>query len=199
MNEFYKDYIKNDQLRNIEKMNSINDGNRSLFESIANPEVIVALTDWINNTNVDCILIGGLALSYYIKPRTTFDIDMLFLNELEIPTNVNNFKRTREQAFQHNRTHVEIELITPEFINTPQNVIDKVFETALNIDGIKVTSISGLIALKLGRFKLTDQSDISLLVEYSQSTNKEIDLSIFNLSQDRLNKYEDLLKRIRNI
>jgi|LakMenEpi03Aug12_release.lakeMendotaPanAssembly.Ray.scaffolds.fasta_scaffold3914561_2 hypothetical protein len=33
-------------VRNIEKMNETNNGNRSLFESVFNQEVLASLTDW---------------------------------------------------------------------------------------------------------------------------------------------------------
>jgi hypothetical protein len=57
-----------------------NDGFRSLYESAVYPELSIALEDWKRNCN-DGILIGGLAYSYYCKPRKTEDIDCLFLSE----------------------------------------------------------------------------------------------------------------------
>ena len=184
-----KDY--DNFLRNIEKMNDVNDGSRSLNESIISPEVLNALNDWIDNQESECVLIGGLALSFYIKPRYTMDVDILFLSKNDIPEKVEGFKRHRKSALQHNKTHVEIELITPEIINTTHGLIKKVFETSILRNGIRIASPSGIVALKLGRFNLQDQADIAALVDYV-----DIDLTLYNLSSNLIDLYEDLLKRL---
>ena len=162
-------------LRNIEKMNYVNDGTRSLTESIISPEVISALNDWINNQESNFVLIG-LSLSYYVKPRFTVDVDVLFLSSEEIPDKVDNFKRNRKSAYQHNKTHVEIELITPQLIDISLEFAKSIFDTSIMNDGIKIASPSGIIALKLGRFSLQDQSDMVDLTNYE----KNIDLLPYN-------------------
>lgn len=188
--DFYKSIFPN--IRNIEKMNTINYGNRSLFESVVNSEVLLALKDWKNNNASNYVLIGGIALSYYVKPRFTQDVDILFLSKNDIPNTVNKFKKHRPNAFQHNKTHVEIEVFTSEFISIDQHIVNTVFETSNIIDGIKVASIDGLIALKLNRFKLQDQADIEALIEYSIQTNFTIDLTKYNLSENLLNKFQSI-------
>jgi hypothetical protein len=90
-------------MRNIWKMNWKNDGFRSLYESAIYPEVIIALEDWKQYNNSNCVLVGGLALSYYIKPRQNQDIDIIFLTEKDIPTNVYGFKRNRLHSFEHKK------------------------------------------------------------------------------------------------
>ena len=106
------------KLRNIAKCNHPNDGTRSLLESVLANEVVDALSDWKNNTDTSkYVLIGGLALSYWVKPRTTSDVDILFLSKADIPMYVDGFKRTRPGAFIHLKTHVEIEVLSPETIN----------------------------------------------------------------------------------
>jgi len=174
-------------LRNIEKMNDINRGNRCLFESIVSTEVLQALSDWISNSKSDFVIIGGLALSYYIKPRMTMDVDVLFLSSEDIPDKVEDFKRHRPSTFQHNKTHVEVEVITPKLINTSIELIKKVFETAENQNGVKIASPSGIVALKLGRFNRQDQADIENLKQ-----NYDIDLTPFNLSQEFIDKYNTI-------
>jgi len=174
-------------LRNLGKMNHVNDGTRSLFESILPVEVIDALHDWIENNDTKCVLIGGLALSYYIKPRYTSDVDVLFLSKNDIPNEVYKFKHHRPSAYQHNKTHVEVEAVTPELINTTIDTIQAVFDTAKDVDGIKVASPSALIALKLGRFSRQDQADIEGLTQFVGYNN--VDLEPFKLSQELLNKY----------
>lgn len=177
------------KLRNVEKMNNVNDGTRSLYESVMAPEVISALEDWKKYNDSDCILIGGMALSYYIKPRYTQDVDVIFLSKKDIPKEVYNFKRHRDGAFQHNKTHVEIEVLTPESINTPLILVQKIFNTAIIDDesGLKIASPEGIIALKLGRFKLQDQADIEALKTY-----KNIDLSYFDLSDELIKRFDSI-------
>jgi len=147
----------------IDKMNRVNDGSRTLFESIAIPEVSKALEDWSRSTQ-DCVLIGGCAVGYYAKPRSTFDVDVLFLTDSDIPLSVDGFKKTRGHAFQHNKTHVEIELVTPELIHISRHLVQKVFDTARVSDGVRIASPQGLVALKLGRFSRQDQTDIETLM-----------------------------------
>lgn len=190
-----KEFREFSNLRNIEKMNSFNDGTRTLSESIAVPEVEMALNDWIKNNESDCVLIGGLALSFYMKPRETMDIDVLYLSKNDIPMSMNDFKRTRKSAFQHNRTHVEVELVSPQLINTPVELIQKVFDTSNIIGGIKIASPSALIALKLGRFNLQDQTDIQNLMKYTK-----IDISEFlqYLSQKDIDNYDISINYFKN-
>jgi hypothetical protein len=176
-------------VRNIGKMVSMNDGNRSLNESIMSIEVIEALEDWYLYNNSDCILIGGIALSFYIKPRFTQDVDVLFLSDTDIPDSVEKFKAHRKGAFQHNKTHVEIEVITPESINTTKDTVEAVFNTANLVDGVKIASPSGLVALKLGRFSLQDRADIYELYKYGP-----IDLTPFHLSDILIKRFYDLIK-----
>ena len=175
-------------MRNIEKMNRINDGERTLYESIQIPEVIEALKDWKNNTKCDYVLIGGLSYSYFCKPRSTTDIDLLFKNSYDIPDIVNKFKRHRKGAFQHNKTHVEVEVISPETINTDIRLVEVVLETSIQENGIRIASPSGIIALKLGRFSRQDQADIEALKEYTT-----IDLTPFNLSQELIEKFNSII------
>lgn len=179
------------EFRIIDKMNTINI-NRTLFESVIMPEVEVALKNWIENNDGDCVLIGGLALSYYVKPRSTTDVDILFLSYNNIPEKVDKFKKHRNLAFQHNLTHVEIETVTPESINVPIEIVEKVFDTAIISDNIKIASPSGLVALKLFRFNRQDQADIENLI-----INTDIDLNQFNIPINLLMKYNKIKKSIK--
>ena len=152
--------------RDLIKANTVNDGSRSLFESIMVPEVDRAFKDWIRNTaDVKYVLIGGVALSYYVKPRTTTDADLLFMSPEDIPATVEGFKRTRPGAFTHKLTHVEIEVLTPQAINLPPTIAQAVYDHANVREGIRIASPSGLVATKLGRFKLQDQADIAALID----------------------------------
>lgn len=170
---------KNYKMRNLYKMNDINDGTRTLYESIISTEIIDTFEE-LKKSNINFILIGGLALSYYVKPRFTTDIDLLFLSKDDFPIYLNNFSKNRSHSFLNKKTNIEVELLDSTFINIPNDIIKKVFDTAKNVDGIKIASPSGLIALKLFRFNRQDQADIENLID-----NCEIELSIFNLPNEQ--------------
>jgi len=169
----------------IDKQKTPNDGNRTLFESVVHADVIKALETWLENDINKCVLIGGVALSYYVIPRMTQVIDMLFLSKDDIPQQLDGFKRTRNGAFQHKITHVEVEVVTPEYINLRRDLAEKIVETSIRRDGIFIASPEGLIVSKLGRFKLQDMTDIENLI----LSQKEIDLSGFNLTEEELDKF----------
>lgn len=152
-------------LRDLKKTNSANNGTRSLLESILSSEVAQAVSDWKQYASHQGVLIGGLALSYYVKPRYTSDGDFLYLTPSDVPIDVEKFKRTRNGAFQHNKTHVEIEVLSPSSINMSNELATQIFNTAIVRDGFKIASREGLIAAKLDRFKLQDRADISNLLQ----------------------------------
>lgn len=110
------------------------------------------------------VLIGGLALSYHVKPRMTEDIDLLFLGEQDIPTNVAGFERSQGREFSHGATGVKVDLFTPALLGIPLDVARKVVRTAL-VDDVRIASPSGLVALKLYRLNSQDKADIAALGE----------------------------------
>jgi len=178
------------KLRDIRKMNTINDGTRTLSESIAIPEVASALLDWKKETGLTGILIGGCAVSYYARPRGTTDVDYLFLVESDIPNDVKGFKRIRKGAFEHRDTGVEIEVITPSSINISQELVKYVFKTANLIDGIRIASPSGLVALKLQRLKKYDEGDIVALVELGS-----VDLTDAPITDEQRKFYVQIIQK----
>jgi hypothetical protein len=152
--------------RNLSKLRSINDGTRTLTESIAVPEVQRALDLYItNDTTNDRVLIGGCAVSYYAKPRATMDVDFLYKTKEDIPQEVDGFRRYRNGAFEDKKNNVEIEVIAPENINLDKDIVNKVFSTYEVKGGVKIASVTGLIALKLQRLGRYDAGDIAALVE----------------------------------
>jgi hypothetical protein len=138
-----------------------NDGTRTLFEAVVSPEVVKALRDWSaqNNTGV---LIGGLALSHYGRPRATQDVDILMLSDSDIPEKIPDL----------------IKIVTPTLVNVASTVFEKVIDTAIESDGVKIASPSGIVALKLNRFSLQDRADIVELIRFTT-----IDISGFDLPQ----------------
>lgn len=181
------------RLRKITKMKTSNDGNRTLYESIMMPELVSTLKDW-KKIDAKAVLIGGLALSYHVRPRMTQDLDFMFLSSEDIPDKVSGFKRIRPHAFQHNKTHVEIKLITPDFVNVPKKVVQNVFDTSIESDGINISSVSGLVALKLFRLSFQDKADIVALI----NSGKNIDLTNFELPSEKMNQFYDLVRDAKN-
>lgn len=173
------------KLRDLFKMNGINDGTRTLIESVVSNEVEQAVKDWNANTsNLNCVVIGGIALSYYGKPRSTTDNDLLFMSATDIPQYVEGFKRTRAGAFTHKGTSVEIEVLTPQSINMPVELAKAIIDNAKIENGIRIATPSGLVASKLKRFSRQDKADIEQLLAISK-----IDLSPYPIPQELLDKF----------
>ena len=150
------------RLRNLAKMQTVNDGTRSLIESVMNPEIIAALRDWAKSTPSG-VLMGALGLSFHCTARYIGDIDFLFLERADVPKAVGGFSRIRS-GFQHNRTHIRVDIFTPPSINVPRDVVEQVMRTATRSNGIRVASASGLVALKLFRLGMRDKADIVGLI-----------------------------------
>lgn len=185
-------------LRNLYKMRWKNDGFRTLFESVVYPEVLEALKDWkmFNPNNEKCVLIGGLALSYYEKPRPTQDLDLIFMSETDFPTEVYKFRKNRQHAFEHIKTHVEVELLTPTHLNVTKEIFKHVFDDAIESDGIQVASPISLIVMKLGRFSNQDQTDIKNLYEYCLENDINTDISKYNLDKESVDRYNKLTESL---
>lgn len=169
--------------RVVQSWSIINDGTRTLLESILFPEVALALQDWKRANIKNCALIGGLALSFHGRPRTTDDGDFLFFSYGDIPSEISGFKRTRDHAFRHNSTHVEIEVLDPDFLGFSTELVQKIINTAEVHDGISVASKEGLIVSKLKRFSRQDQADIEHLIRAGA------DLSSWDVPEDFFKKY----------
>lgn len=170
-----------------------NDGFRTLNESIIHKEIIQALDDWKKYNNSDCVLVGGVALSYYLVPRLTEDLDLIFMTENDIPTTVVGFKKIREHSFLHLKTHVEIEVLTPEYLNKSIKMFKTTFEESIESDGIKVANPRALIALKLNRFKSQDKTDIENLLNYCKENNMSLDMTNYDLNKNEVNNLNSLL------
>lgn len=146
-------------------MNGPNDGTRSVAASIMSREVIAALDDWRKSVDVAPLLIGGVAFGYHARPRFTSDIDLLFLSDSEIPEAVPGFKKVSKHRFRHNETHVEVEIVTPQYVNGSARLFRKVNNTAVLRDGVRIPTVHGLIAMKIVRFDRQDKADIEQLLK----------------------------------
>lgn len=171
-------------------------GFRTVSESILYPEIEVALNDWKSNCNSNYVLIGGLAFSFYLKPRPTQDIDLIFLSSEDIPDHVFGFKRTRKHAFTHIKTHVEVEVLTPTHINSSTKRFQKVFDTAIESEGVKIASPLSLIVLKLSRYNERDRADISELIRYCKENNLSLDDTDYDLNLVEISRFEESIKSV---
>lgn len=170
-------------MRNIKEMQVANDGTRTLLASALVPELVSALSDWNQDQTCHDVLIGGLAMSYWVKPRYTQDVDLLILNhDVHNIADSPRFKRIRPHAFEHRPTGVEIEVLTPEFLNLPVKVAESVTLTAVLKSGQHIASPKGLIALKLARFSLRDQADIQDLMPVMDTSISEHTFKDWGLS-----------------
>lgn len=160
----------------------------TFVESIVVPEVGAAFNDWVKNApKGDYVFIGGNVVGYYSKPRATMDVDVLFKGN-NTPTEVAGFKLIRPHAFQHNNTHVEVEVLSAGFLGIPTELVQKVFDTAVEINGVHLPSVEGLVALKLMRGSMRDLGDIEAIIE-----KHNINLINWPVPQDKLQRAEQLL------
>lgn len=165
---------------------------RTLLESVLVPEIASALDSWKNNTsdiNDKWMLIGGTMMGYYVRPRMTTDVDVIFMEEEDIPQKVTGFKRSRAHAFTHNQTHVEVEVLTAEYLKIPKETVNYAFKTSLTTEGMRVPSVEGLVALKLCRASFQDLADIENLCSHHK-----INLFGWPLPKDKLEYVEQQLK-----
>lgn len=183
-------------MRNVGNFKWLNDGIRSVYESIIYPEVEEALNDWKKHSNSNCVLIGGLAYSFYCKPRATQDIDLLFLSFGDIPNYVIGFKRTRNHSFQHNKTHVEVEVLDTEYLGLSEDIVRKVFDDAVESDGIKVASPKSIVALKLNRYNQRDKSDIDDLLKYLLRLGDDLNFDDYPLTDDQISKLNNSISNL---
>jgi hypothetical protein len=175
-------------MRAKEIVESWNTGKDLLLENaILVPEVDLAFKEWIAQTrdSSSWMLIGGIVVGYYSRPRTTTDVDVLFGSDEAIPNHVTGFKRTRTHAFTHNKTHVEIEVLSPVSINIPVSLYNEVLASSVINNGVRIPTPSGLVALKIQRGSLQDLADIEAIVN-----SNEIDVSGFTLPVEKISKAE---------
>jgi len=157
----------------IETLYHHNDGTRALLDSIIVPEVADSLQNWSNSFNSGAI-IGGIATSYHGKPRVSMEIDLLVQNMNDV----------------HHSNHAYIKLHDPESINLNPILAKEVIDSAIESDGVKIASPSGIVALKLQRLKRHDIGDIVDMIE----TGK-VDLTGFTLSKKNIEDFEEIKTR----
>lgn len=183
--------------QNRKKRRWKNDGSRTIFESAIHEDIYLTLKDWKNSVSSDkYVLIGGLAYSFYVKPRYTEDINLLFLTYDDIPNDVYKFRKHRKHAFEHIKTNVEVEVLTPEHLKEDKELFEMIFETSILSEGIRIASPIGLIAMKLGIFSPLDRADIEILYKYARENDMDLNITKFNLSEEKINRFNEVISSI---
>lgn len=120
--------------------------------------------DYLQGLGIDFLLIGGLAASHFGPPRLTYDLDVLLRSESE----VQELKRRTVRQYRWPRNHAflygdrEVEVLSPEYLNLPDEVVTYVFDTAVTqSSGYQTPSAEGIVLLKCFRLSLIDQQDIA--------------------------------------
>jgi len=142
------------------------------------------------------ILVGGIARRFHSTPRNTGDIDILFRSDIYkdafLSNNLGSYKQIRNHAILVEG--VEVDLLTPEFIGVPQELINYIFETKENAgNNINVASKEGIILLKLYRLSPTDDNDIRALIEAGGRNLKVED--ILKLSGNKKEAIQSILEQ----
>ena len=111
------------------------------------------LQSFVNGTNSQrYVLIGELAVSFYAKPRSTAEAELLFASKADRPLRVPSFTRVGERAFQHDESKLMIAVFSPESLALDGERVRKIFApsaTPATHAGLFIASPVGLIALKL--------------------------------------------------
>jgi hypothetical protein len=183
--------LKSNSLRNLSYASLDSRGQHSIFKVVLSNEVEAALRDW--PIFKDAVLIGGLAVSFYTRPRVTTDADFLFISESSLPDFAEDFKKVRPHAFRHNRTHVEIEVLTPSFLSMPDSRAKQILRTSVLSEGIRVASAEGVVCSKLLRWSRRDQADISEIMNAVSG-----DLTTWSLSSLEKQRVQELLSELPN-
>jgi hypothetical protein len=139
------------------------------------PEVRRAYLAWRQQVPSG-VLIGALACGLYSSPRTTLDINVLFLNEADVPAHVAGFRRIKPLLFEeHINTRgefdesiskyigdgVKIDILLPEPDVFPTVLAQRIFDTARR----GAASAEGIVAAKLQRGSRQDQGDIQRIIQ----------------------------------
>ena len=142
---------------------------RTIYDVVLVSSVEAALDDWMKNCRLPGLLLGGCALGLYARPRVTLDVDLLYYSEADIPVRVEGFKKIRPHAFEHLKTGVEVEVLSPSFLKLPPEVLDYLSSTSVQSGNVRVVSLKGLVLAKLSRASRRDQGDIEDVIKVNKT------------------------------
>lgn len=135
---------------------------QTIDEAVIVDDVRRTLEAWRSATDTrDGVLIGGLALAFYSRPRFVDEIELLYANEAVIPTKVSGFRRSDESSFTDEGTGVVVHALTPTSPGLSAAIAAKVQTTAIERAEFRLASLEGLIALKLDSASRGQSSETS--------------------------------------
>lgn len=189
----WRDILDSDYQKKLFEISSIfSSGSVKSFGSMLD------VIDVIRQYSGKILIIGGIARSYYTSARNTSDIDLLFSSETDVQMFLSlmsgKYKRIPGRNHVVKILSIEVELLTPEFLQLDSSISDFVFSTKVLTDtDLYVPSVEGFILLKCMRMSQTDEDDIRAVV---QSHSSSIDfIKIYNLlSLERRTRLENLVK-----
>lgn len=168
---------------------------RTIEQAILVPEVAKAVKDFVKSYGKSLLLIGGIAVSYYTRPRATTDADFLFSSSEAAPDRVEGFKRIRAHAFLHLETHVELEILDPDFLGISETLYAQVETSAVRVaEHLSLPSIAGLIALKTCRLSFQDKADIDNLLRVLEQRGKEFSIPEWDVPHEKVEAFNAFLK-----
>jgi hypothetical protein len=98
------------------------------------------------------------------------------------------FYRTTSSIFEHLQTHVQVNILSPSSMSTPEEIAEQIILTATLSNRIRVATPSGLVALKLFRLSAHDKADIIALIKTGR-----VGLSEFPLPPEKLVAFDALV------
>lgn len=120
---------------------------RTVREAVIVDEVRRALKAWRSATvTLDAVLIGGLALAFYSRPRFVDEIQFIYVHSAAVPVTVTGFRRLDDWSFAHEDTGIVLMVSTPMPSVRCSAISAKVLETAVERDRLRLASLEGMIA-----------------------------------------------------
>lgn len=163
-------------------------------------EAVSDLAGMLSGKDVQWALCGGLAVGVHARPRGTNDVDIMVPDEMTVDRIVmllnEKFRRTRDHAVTHRRSGVEVEILSPEFLNVDSAISKAVISSAshsqVGKSSIPVVTRAGLVASKLGRSSRQDLADIEAVIRMGGP----VDLSGYPLEDEQMDVYRGILKDV---
>lgn len=164
--------------QSLKRTNYYNNCNRSLFQSILFENVSIALKTLLkHNDTSEIMLIGGLTISYYSKPYTSHDIDILVKDKSTIKIN-NFFNNIHENG-------TKLDIYDKKDLNLTDEDFDRILNTCNKQNGINIPNQTEMVYLLLKEKNLHNNFRLEFLL-----TNSHINLKkLSNLLTDYDNKY----------
>jgi hypothetical protein len=149
----------------------------------------------ILSNKVKWCLCGGLAVGVHARPRGTDDVDILLMDDSVLlyvySITSSHFKKLSDHMIIHKKNGVEVDLVTPEYINVNSQIVHKAIETSkvstIGNVSIPVVTREGLVALKLCRGKYIDLADIESIVK-----NGQVNVSDYQLTKEQISKLNEI-------